>query len=370
MKYFKRILGALLVAIVPVLAITSVVSAQRFSNTIEEGQTVHGSVYSSGKNVQIKGEIFGDVICAGQNITVEATVHGDVICIGQDITVGGKVDGDIRLAGQIVTVEGEIGKNASVAAMSFSLDAQAKIGQDISAVSDDLSIKGSVGRDAVASGSNVTFNGPIGRNISVQSENVQLKEQAAVAGNLTYTASKAPKLSEGAAVKGKTTEVKPQKEDSGFSLINPLYYVMALLSLVIVGVVLAWLFPQLFRRTTEDINISLWKVLLTGIVASVAVPTLGVLLAITVVGVPLTVIFLLAMLFGALLSGPVVGYWLGTQLLRNSNSVPLIAAVGGTVVVSLYFIPFIGFIIMMLAFWTGFGAVLRQFWAQTSFASK
>ena len=99
MKKITWIIGLALLAIVPVMAWTSVANAQRFASNVEEGQKVHSSLYSSGKTIDIRGEIFGDVFCAGQTVNIDAIVQADILCAGVDVRISGKVDGDIRVAG-------------------------------------------------------------------------------------------------------------------------------------------------------------------------------------------------------------------------------------------------------------------------------
>jgi cytoskeletal protein CcmA (bactofilin family) len=366
MKHIKRLVGVLLLAVVPVFALVSVAHAQRFATNVDEGEKVHSSLYSSGNNVSIKGEIFGDVFCAGRNVVVDATVHGDVICAGQDVTVNGKVDGDIRVAGQTVNVAAEATRNATVAAGTFSLDASAKVGQDLTATGDTMNVKGEVGRDAVISGTKLVFNGPVGRNVSAKSENITFKKDAAVAGNLTYTGSRKPAMNDGAHVAGATKEVKPEKKGSRFNF-SPIFYLFFVVSALLIMLALVLFFPRHLQSTTDRIMKSPTRTLLIGAVASVLMPAVGVGLAVTIVGIPLTILLLLALIFAAMLSGPIAGYFVGRLILRNNQNAVAIALTGGAILFTSYFLPVIGIIFLLGAFWFGFGALLQELWAHSRF---
>ena len=52
MKLAKRALGVLLLVAVPMLAWAGLTQAQRFSNSIDEGEVVNSSLYSTGRNVR------------------------------------------------------------------------------------------------------------------------------------------------------------------------------------------------------------------------------------------------------------------------------------------------------------------------------
>jgi cytoskeletal protein CcmA (bactofilin family) len=358
MKRFKWIAGLLALAVVPVLAWVGVAQAQQFSNTVDEDQTVNSSLYSTGKEIRVKGTVNGDIFCAGDNIRIEAKVRGDVICAGRDVTIGGEVDGDVRVAGQFVTMRGKVTGSATVAAMNFSLDAGREVGRDLTVTGDLLNIKGSVGRDMMAAGGNVTLNGPVGRNARIDSAKVQLKNDARIAGNLTYTSDNTAEISSGAVVSGKTDHNKPEKKGSGYSFSLGLY-LFVLLGLLFIWLVLVYFFPQFLRKTSDQIRASFLKAFLVGLIASFLVPMLSLGLIVTLVGIPLVFFLLFAWLFASLLAAPIAAYYVGRMIFRDANKNPmLIMLVGGAVLITSYFFWLMGVFFLMLSYWVGLGALL------------
>lgn len=365
MKHLKWILGLVLLAVVPVLAVTNVAHAQRFASSVDKEEKVHSSLYSSGRNISIKGEIFGDVFCAGQNITIDATVHGDIICAGQDLTINGKVDGDIRVAGQAVNVAADIANNATVAAQTFSLDAGAKVGRDLMATGSNLNIKGEVARDLTANGPTVRLNGQVGRNASVKSDRIELKQDARIAGNLTYDSSRKPDLAGGAKVEGATKKTEDKK--SGRAWFNPVLYLFAIAGVLLMMALLALLFPKYLQRTSGHIMQRPGRTLLIGFAATFLLPLVVVGFAVTLVGIPFAILLVVAALFAMLLSTPVSAYLTGRLILRNSKSTMNIALLGAAVLVTLYFVPFAGYFFLMGAYWLGFGALLYELYTRSRF---
>lgn len=288
----------LILVAVFLVAWRGVTSAQRFSTMVDKGQTVNSSLYSAGKTVDISGTINGDVYCAGQTVTIDAIVHGDVICTGMDVTVAGRVDGDVRIAGQTVAVEADISRSASVAAMTFSLDADARVGQDLTAVGNSLNIKGKVGRDVVAEASTVILNGGIGRNGRVESSVPRLKNDAAIAGNLSYTSPRKAEITSGATVAGQTKHIVSEQKNASWRF-DLKFYLYVLSALLLLGLSLAFFFPQFMGSNAGRIKRSFGKSLLTGKIASVLMPLLLAVLGFTIVGLPLAIVLLLALLLGA-----------------------------------------------------------------------
>jgi cytoskeletal protein CcmA (bactofilin family) len=357
MKQLKWAVGLLLLAIVPVLAFANLASAQKFSSTVDKGQTVNSTLYSTGKDVEINGTINGDVFCAGQTVRVDATVHGDVICAGQDVTISGKIDGNVRVAGQTVSMDASVGRSATVAAMTFSLDAPAKVGQDLTATGSSLNIKGMVTRDVVASGNEVILNGPIGRNAKVSSASVHLRDSAVVAGNLEYTSSNKLAQDKGATVKGSTKQVTPTQHKRGYHF-NVLFYLFALSSLLLISLVLAYCFPNVLRKNAKHLSANFTKSLLVGLIASFLFPAIALGLCLTLVGMPLAVVMLLGWLLLVALSGPIVAYYVGERILKKRDNLYGVVALGSLVLVTAYFVPLIGILVLMLAYWLGTGALL------------
>lgn len=357
MKKIKWLAPTLVLAIIPVMTWVSISHAQRFSPMIADDQTVHGSLYAANKTIDIKGIVHGDIFCAGQSVKIDAEVHGDVICAGVEVTVNGTVDGDIRLAGQIVNVDAQISGSATVAAAEFSLDATANVGRDLTATGSALNIKGKVGRDVVASGSVTTVNGAVGRNITADVGQLILKDDACVVGNITYTSNNKLDQTDGAVISGEITQTQPSKRGYSF---DPLWYLFMLTGLPLIVMALTFLFPRFTERTSAQIREHFGKTLVVGILATLLVPGVLFGLAITVVGIPLAFVLMAALLLAVLLSGPLVARFIGGLLVKNAKAPVLAAALGGVVLVTLYFLPFVGLVFIMLAFFLGFGAILIE----------
>jgi cytoskeletal protein CcmA (bactofilin family) len=347
-----------LLAAVPVLAWAGLTHAQQFSNTVDESQVVHSSLYSSGKNVDVKGEIFGDVFCVGQNVRISAKVHGDVLCAGMDVTIEGTVDGDIRAAGQNVSVAANTAKSVSLAGSDVSLDADAKVGQDLSAAGTKVNIKGEVGRDVTATGSTLVLNGTVGRNARLSGGSVALKDGANVAGDLTYTSTKKAEFANGATVAGKTEQLAPPAK-KGYQF-NLKFYLFLVTGMILTLLALAALFPRFMRRTSDHVKKAFFKSFAIGALSVLIWAAVMAGLVFTLVGIPLAIMLLLAFLLASALSAPIAAYYVGRLVFNDRANPLLIGAVGAVIVVSLYFLPWLGFLFVIAALGVGFGAIVLE----------
>lgn len=362
MKKMKFMFGALALAFISGLTWVGVANAQHFATSTETDQIIHSSVYSADKEVTIKGTIYGDVFCAGQKVVVDATVYGDVICAGMDVTISGKVEGNVRTAGQFVALKAAVSKSATVTAMNFMLDSTGSIGQDLTASGDQVKINGTVQRDVVVGATQTILSSQVGRNVTTDSQTVELKEGAKIAGELRYTSERDAVINQNAVVKGETKHVVPEvhKEEKGKGGFNVVMYIFALFSVTLIGLLLAALFPRFMQKTSGAIMASAPKAVLTGFIGGLLSIVLFIALLITLIGIPLAFILFLAGLVGAILSGPIVAYWIGRLIFRSKQGVSplLIALVGGPILVTLCYLPWVGWLFQIASYWFGLGALL------------
>lgn len=353
---------------------TAFAGAQSFRSgnnvTTPSNKKINETLFAAGRTVNIDSEVFGDVFCAGQNITVSGAVHGDVVCAGQTVNVSGTVDGDVRLAGQNVTLGAKVAGNATITTQSFVLESTGKIGGDASIAGTDTTLNGEVGRDLAVGGSQVTVSSLVGRNVQASANNLTLSSSAKVNGNIALTSHNNIHKDSGAVVSGKITRTEPKEQPSkskhgaifGFGLAWFLYCFLAMLA---TAMVLVLLFPRLFQGVTDQAMPRPWMALLTGVAASILVPVLGVIIAITIIGIPLAMLLALVWLVICFLSGPAFAYYIGRLILRRSTHALLIMLVGAAVLLVLYFIPILGILAILAAFWIGTGMLVLELFNRT-----
>ena len=335
--------------------------------TVPEGQTVDASLFAAGNTIDIAGTVNGDVYCAGQSITITGHVSGDVMCAGQSVRLAGVIDGDIRIAGQTVSIGGVTASNATVAGQSVTLDASGRIQGDASIASQNATVNGAVGRDLAAAGTRVTVNGAVGRDISAGVTSLTLGSNSAVGGNVSYVSRHDATLETGAHVAGTLSRQEPPaNQDNGPQLgamigggiAMAVYWFVAFM---LISLVLVLLFPRFVHDATEVAVNAPWKTLLVGFLGSFIGPIAIVTLMLTVIGIPLALLFLLGWALIVCLSVPFAAYCLGSLLISKSTTNPVwIMLLGSAIVLVLFMIPLVGFITWLVAMWFGLGIILQQ----------
>ena len=373
MKIHKLLVGSLAAMTLLVVGFVGIASAHSFQAgdnvSVNDSQVINQSLFVAGNSVDVSSEVFGDVFCAGQNITISGKVHGDVICAGQTINITAAVDGDVRLAGQSITLSSTVGGNASIVGQSFTLGSNAKVTGDVSIAGADSNIVGTVGRDLAASGQTVTVAGAVSRNVIGTIATLKLTGDAKVGGNIDFTSNNDISKSASATVGGTTKRTDAPKEhnsdQSSWAAFSFGWFVYSLLAGLAIALALVLLLPRALHNITNKALPTPWKALLTGFIASLAMPAIIVILAITVIGIPLGFIIGLIWLVVILLSGPVLAYYIGRLVLRDSHQPIVIMLAGASLLLVMYFIPIIGFLAMLAAIWLGSGMILLDLFYRT-----
>jgi cytoskeletal protein CcmA (bactofilin family) len=283
------------------------------------------------------------------DVVVRGTVRGDLNAFAGDVTVaeGGRVTGDVSGFSGSVTVAGVVEGDLSGAAGSVT-----------------LTETGRVGGDVAAGAGSVTLAGAVDGNVEVGTETLILTETARVGGDLRYDAGtfRNDGRVEGSVVRDRSIggDVGPGI-DVGVPSVVP-EFVLGVYALVVnflLGAFLLVVFPEFTARTTRYARNEPLAAGGIGLMALVGVPLVLVLLLITIVGIPLSLVGFL--LFGllawvaAVVGRLAVGEWL-TQLADVENRWASLV-VGLLAVAVLVRVPWLGGVFDLVVFLLGLGAL-------------
>ena len=146
------------------------------------------------------------------------------------------------------------------------------------------------------------------------------------------------------------------------------------MGLLAFGLVVFALLPRLPGGVLNEIRARFGASLLTGFVVLAAAPAAAIVLLISIAGIPLAVALVLLWLLTGYSGQLVAATWLGERVLRavRSGSAPSVSwtlVVGVTVLVILYAVPFVGWLVRLLAVMTGLGAIWLAVWRSTRSAA-
>ncbi len=376
MKRFKKLalisLAGLFLIALPVAAWAAV----NQSIYVGPDEIIDGNFIKAGNVIDIQGAVNGDVIIAGSSITINGPVAGDVIAAGNTIRIKGAVSGSVRVVGSSVEINGEVAKNVWAAGSTVALGPEAKVGWDIYAAGANVEIKGPVAGNVLASAASIVIDSEVGKDVKVSVDRkgqIILYPKAKVGGNLNYKAATTEQLvlKEGAQVVGQTTKtelaVPSEREFRGFLQgFWGFLKVMSFFSLLVIGLVLVTLIPKVVFEIRDEMMKKPQLDFGWGLIYLIIVPVLVILLAITLIGIPLaliiTFLYIISLYFAKVMVGFTVGLFVLDRLnkekkYKGSLIWPLV--IGLLIFVVLTSLPLVGWLIKLILIIWALGAILQ-----------
>lgn len=372
MKSFKTtLLGLLLFALVVPLSHTNAADFrfdEESGNVVVSADETLKNLYTAGNVVSINSKIEEDLYAAGNMINITEGVEDDVLVLGNSITIDGDIGGTVHSAGGTIIVNGEIEDDLFLAGGNVSLSESARIGGDLFIAGGIVTINGNVEGEVKIAADNINLNGKTADNVVIEAGKLTIGKLANIEKDLHLTAPKEANIKEGATIAG---EIKYTKKTHGhhsgkFWLYKA--FTVFFLVLLLMGIATALVFLYLFKEkmltvvkhSTKDV----WKNLGLGFAVLFLTPILALLLAITVIGLQLSLILLVAyfilLLITKVVASLIVGSWIFKRI-RKSESYQLgwkEVVVGVLVFALISLIPFIGWIFGFIITLIVLGAII------------
>ena len=308
----------------------------------------------------IAGAVRGDVYFLGRTLTVSGRVDGDLFGLGNEIAVDGSVGLSLRGLAQTIRVGGEVGRGLAGAGERISILPGATVGGSLIAGAGRVEMEGSVGRSLVAGAQHLELDGPVGGDLKFSGESLALGPGAAITGAANYYGPSEPERAPGAA-EVQWTEPEPEEADPWGAVFGiALRWGMG----IALGLVLA-LFASGPLTGIAAIGGRPLAPILVGLLLFVGLPFAAVLVAVTVVGIPLalaTVALYLFLLYAARVAAAMV---IGQAILGLASTgrqrVGRLALGLGILALAVE-IPVAGIVVSLLTMFFGLGAFGLWVW--------
>ncbi len=335
---------------------------------VPEGQVIEGNHYMAFGSVIMAGTVSGDLCAAGGNVSIPGKVGRDLWVAGGEITVGDSVGEDVRAAGGQVSLSGPIGGDLMCFAGNTDVDSGCKVAGKVMISTGDLTWAGEAGKDLEANAGVITLKGVVHGNANLSGADIVVGPGAVVEGDLVYTSAAEAKISPQAVVKGKTDHRlpperihKPKKHFPLAAILKILTFWAWSLGSLLLGSLLMNLFPGMGQRIEARIRTLHWAALAGFIVLSLA-PAVILALLLSVLGVPIGLSLLVAVLFALIASIAFAGLTLGRALVELITRKPAAAwfwpmALGVFLIQLLGLIPCFGLILKLLVAIVGVGGM-------------
>jgi len=334
--------------------------------TVAANETVDDSLAAAGNTVRIEGVVNGDLLAFGRTVEIRGTVKGDLVSFAKRTVVSGTVEGRIFTFSESLDLDGLLGHNLYGFAQNLRVNDRGRVGEGIVAAAGDITIEGEVKRsvDILTSG-HAEVSGSIGRDLTISGVSLTLTNTARVGGNLSARVRELTRshIADGATIAGKR-DIQVKVRQSQFT--RPRFYFHQAIwfaAAMLVGSLGLFLFPGFFRATSQAVG-SGWLSLGLGVAVLAGAPVVMVVAAITLIGLPISLMLFAVYLAAMYLAKIWVGALLGRMLLKPSGATRgdwmLELLVGLLILTIVGFIPYLGVLVRLSVVCLGLGAFAGQ----------
>ena len=257
---------------------------------VPKDETVKEDVVVSGGNAIIDGTIEGDLAVMGGTVDINGTVEGDVAVFGGNLTVLGTIEKDAAVFGGNIRNKGMIEGDLFVAGGTVSLDSGSTVEGQISMIG------GSVNRDT-----NATVQGEI-KSIEV--------------GQLSKIL---PRIATAFRFPGRFSRIPGIPWVPGQHIFGAFITLAALIVFYVLNLLVLLIFPKAVERIFGKIQSNIWISVACGVGIEILYVPLIVLFAVSIIGIPIIPLFILAVLVGLLFGSTAISMIIGERIKKGFN---------------------------------------------------
>ncbi len=375
---------------IPQAGAASILGGENVNVTQKQDQ----NVYAAGAQIIVANDLKKDLLAAGANISLNSKIGQDVLAAGSDVRVNNAVGDDLRVAAGNVNLDGKVGGDLMAFAGTVNTSSDSVVDGDAIIMGGQIIINGNLRGSAIINGANVvingkilgnaeiragqiTINGELAKKATLSADTIVLGDQASFGDGVRYYASSGEidfgqRIKHGEAVfdKGLAFSTSSSGHAKKSFAKMGLWFLISLLAAALVMLVFLVrptkkMTERVLRDAADFINTKFWKSLLAGLLFFIVLPIIGVLLSITVVGLPLGLAALAVFAFSVYLSPIIAALVFGRWLQEKTKSewgmaTYYFVSLGLFVVLKLlHLIPFVGGLIVLVIALVGFGATLK-----------
>ena len=292
-----------------------------------------GNLVAASDSVSVTQDVERDAILAGRDVTVaEAAVGGDILAAGQTADISkSQVNGDIRAAGNTVHVaETQLDGNFTAAGSFVDFDAGSHAAA-VYATGSYVDFEGSASYAALV-GQQVFIDGEVDGDVVVSASSVRIGENAAITGKLTVVGAQ-PDVADGAQIASMDVQLA-EASSAPQRLFDSLIGAIVLLTMIVTIAAIWWLAPDAAQDSLFMFQARRAPMLLTGVVALIAVPFAVAALLASGIGMILAVVLVCAAVLLAILGLPFMCAAIARRVMRGSREwavVGMAAAIAGLI---------------------------------------
>ncbi len=335
-------------------------------------QSAHAAEIYSGQTYFLNKDTIApdNLLIASGRAQLAGLVKGDLIILSGDVTISGQVDGDIIMAGGTLDIQDKavVGKNIRAASGEVHVDGQVK--GSVQVFAGTFTSSGKIAGNIYANVGTFYLNGVVNGSTKVDARTIHLDEKSFVQGDFKYTSLETLRQESTAKVQGQLINLPSQTETPWYQ--NPYFWGEQLatsISYWLLALLLICLFPKLTARYADTFGKNILFNFLMGIVSIGSLVLVCILLAVTIIGIPLSLLTIILTGISLWLAPLGLVLWFTKNIAKQNwleskrawlTALVLLASV--FVLMVLQAIPLLGPLVHLLTITCGLGALMISKW--------
>ena len=345
--------------------------AQNFGEIVTETGVIGENLVAAGRSVTVDADVGGDVVAAGQDVHIGGRIRGDILAGGETVGSTGEIEGDVRIAGRVAEIDASVAGDVMAAGAEVSIADGAAVAGRAWLAGRDVTVAGTVGRDLRIAARAAAISGEVDGDAIVWAEDIRIESTAHIADDFTYRSVAEADIDPAARIDGDVTFIRSERPrrftGRVLAAAGGVGLVMAA-GLFVLGIVQVLLAPGLMVGAARTLGASKMKSLAVGAAVFLSVPFAMLLLAVSIVGVPLLIVTVAAYVVALATAFFVASLAIGGRALRlfgggagatHASRIGTLA-VGILILFVLGWIPLLGALVGLVALILGLGAVLIE----------
>ena len=382
--------------------LVGLITSGAYGITFGRGDRVHISnvhqinddLYAFASSIAIEGYINGDLIAGGGDVSTNGHVAGSENIFAHDFHHTGETDGSIRAFANRCIIDGKVDRSLLIFANYTRIGGQAAIRRNVFIRGNRVAIDGAVMGNLDIKASVINITGQIDGDAILKADEIVISPPAVIRGNLTYTSDTEIKSlsSEGITILGEVNWQLPEEDacDKDEEItVKSILIISKMLAAFLFGIILIKLFRPYAQETFHQLRTRFSIAIATGFLTLFIclLSLIVLLLSIILIAIGLSIIsgdmapLGALMLIFSILMVPITGFaGVSGGILFYSGKVALAILLGfllvklfkretsalgkgqlflGLVIlIALFSIPYVGFVIYLLASIIGAGAIV------------
>ncbi|MCU0858652.1 MAG: hypothetical protein MUC65_09655 [Pontiellaceae bacterium] len=283
-----------------------------------EAETLRDELWVYATTITISGKALDDIFAAGATLDLRGSFNNDVWACGEQVIAAGRFDDHVRLIANTAQISGTLNSSLTAMGKTVKIDRSATISNSVLCCGENIISEGALGGNIRIVAQTATLGGNIAGDVSITANEIIVLPGTVIGGNLTYTAPNELVLFPSVTLGGKLnrTVITPPPAPIHKPLTGHFLFAVAALC---AGLVFSSLFSGYTAKTVALLQTARGACLLTGLAALFIIPIIAFILIFTLVGITISLLLFLFYFILLYLSKIVVGFWLGTLIMRRND---------------------------------------------------